>query len=222
MTDVVILGAGGTGREVCWLFCDDNTDKPKWNVLGFVDDNRDLHGMTRCGLPVLGGFDWLAANARKNFKVICAVGSPYSRKSLSDRAGELGLTFCNAIHPSVRLSRWVEAGTGSIIAAGSVLTTQISVGPQTLVNTNCTIGHDAAIGSYCCINPGCHISGGVRIGEGVECGVGSVIIQGRSVGDWSVIGAGAVVISDIPSGVTAVGVPCRVIKQHLTETLVAF
>src|SRR5690348_7960340 len=221
VTDVVIIGAGGTGREVCWIFEESNDVKPQWNLLGFVDDNRELHASQRCDLPVLGGFDWLATNAKKNLKVICAVGSPHARKTLTDRASDIGLSFCTAIHPSVQMSRWVEVGSGSIIEAGCVLTTQVTVGPHTLLNTNCTVGHDAQIGPFCCINPGCHISGAVRIGEGVELGAGSVVIQCRTVGHWSVIGAGAVVISDIPPGVTAIGVPCRVIKQHVTEPLVA-
>ncbi|HET9792113.1 MAG TPA: acetyltransferase [Candidatus Angelobacter sp.] len=220
VTDVVIIGAGGTGREVCWILQESNEVKPQWHLLGFVDDNRALHGSMQCDLLVLGGFEWLAANAKKNLKVICAVGSPHARKTLTDRASGIGLSFCAAIHPSVQMSRWVKVGSGSIIEAGCVLTTQVTVGPHTLLNTNCTVGHDARIGSFCCINPGCHISGAAKIGEGVELGAGSVVIQGRNVGDWSVIGAGAVVISDIPTGVTAVGVPSRVIKQHMTEPLV--
>lgn len=221
MTDVVIIGAGGTGREAYWIFGENNADKSQWNVLGFVDDNRALHGAMRCDLPVLGGFEWLAANAKKNFKVICAVGSPHARKVLTERASALGLSFCTAIHPTVQMSRWVKVGPGSMIASGCSLITDVIVGPHTLMNMNCTIGHDVVIGPYCSISPGCHLSGGVRFGEGVDFGVGAVIIQGRSVGAWSIIGAGTVVISDIPSGVTAVGVPGRVIKQHVTEALVS-
>src|SRR6202042_2394065 len=76
-------------------------------------------------------------------------------------------------------------------------------------------------GAYCNINPGCHISGYVKLGDGVDFGTGAVIIHGKSVGDWSIIGAGAVVAEDIPSKVTAVGVPCRVIKNHQLESSIA-
>jgi sugar O-acyltransferase (sialic acid O-acetyltransferase NeuD family) len=221
VTDVVILGAGGFARETYWVFLEDNEEKKKWNVLGFVDDKPGLQGAVLCDLPVLGGFGWLERNASKTLQVICAAGDNRTRKVLAERATALGLRFCTVIHPSVRMSRWVEVRPGTIIAAGSILTTQITLGPHTLVNLSCTIGHDTVVGAYCNINPGCQISGGVKFGEGVYFGTGAVIIQGKSVGDWSIIGAGAVVSADIPSHVTAVGVPCRVIKQHEPERSIA-
>jgi sugar O-acyltransferase (sialic acid O-acetyltransferase NeuD family) len=219
--DVVILGAGGFARETYWVFLEDNAEKKKWNVVGFVDDNSKLHGTALCNVPVLGGFDWLGQNTAKNFQVVCGVGNPRSRKAIAARASALGLDFCTVVHPNVRMSRWVELGAGTIVTAGCILTTQINVGPHTIVNLDTTIGHDTIIGAYCNINPGCHISGYVKLGDGVDFGTGAVIIHGKSVGDWSIIGAGAVVAEDIPSKVTAVGVPCRVIKNHQLESSIA-
>jgi sugar O-acyltransferase (sialic acid O-acetyltransferase NeuD family) len=214
MTDVVILGAGGLGRETSWLFEEANRDSKKWNVLGFVDDNPALHGVIQCDLPVLGGFEWFERRRDASLRVICATGSPASRRALAERAAALSLEFCQAIHPSARISRWVELGPGTMVAAGSVLTTQIQLGAHALVQVNSNIGHDCTIGAYCNINPGCHVSGNVKMGEGVDFGAGATVIQGKQIGEWSVIGAGAVVTQDIPAHVTAVGVPCRVIKRH--------
>lgn len=221
MTDVVILGAGGFARETCWAFLADNAEKKKWNLLGFVDDAPALQSQVRCDLPVLGGFAWLELNIGKHFEVICGVGNPRTRKLLAQRATALGFRFCTLIHPSVRMSRWVEVGPGTIITAGNILTTQITLGPHVLLNLDCTIGHDTVIGAYCNINPGCHISGSVTFGEGVDFGTGAVILQGKTVGDWSIVGAGAVVTADIPANVTAVGVPCRVIQEHRSEPALA-
>jgi sugar O-acyltransferase (sialic acid O-acetyltransferase NeuD family) len=221
MIDVVILGAGGFARETYWVFLEDNAEKKKWNVVGFVDDNPKLHGTALCDIPVLGGFDWLEQNAGKNFRAICGVGSPRSRKAIAVRASTLGFDFCTVVHPNVRMSRWVELGAGVIVAAGGILTTQIKIGPHTIVNMDSTIGHDTIVGAYCNVNPGCHISGCVKLGDGVEFGTGAVIIQGKSVGDWSIIGAGAVVAKDIPSHVTAFGVPCCVINNHQLESSIA-
>ena len=221
MIDVVILGAGGFARETLWVFQEDNENEKKWNVLGFIDDNMQSAGASRCDLPVLGTFQWLELNSRKNFQVISGVGNPNTRKHFSERAAALGLSFCSVIHPSAQLSRWVEIEPGTIVTAGCILTTQIQIGAHTLINLGSTIGHDAVIGSYCNINPGCHISGSVTLGDGVDLGTGAVIIQGHKVGEWSVIGAGAVVTDDIPSRVTAVGVPCRVIKWHEVKAFAA-
>jgi sugar O-acyltransferase (sialic acid O-acetyltransferase NeuD family) len=217
MTDVVIIGGGGCGREAYWVFLEDNADSKKWNVLGFVDDSPHLRGASLCNLPVLGDFTWLERNAGKDFKVVCAVGNPPTRRQLVSRAEALGLSFCTVVHPSVRRSRWVEIGPGSIVCAGNILTVQINVGPHVIINLACTIGHDSVIGEFCNINPGCHLSGAVRLGDGVELGTGTVIIQNKSIGDWSIIGAGAAVTDDIPRYVTAVGIPCRVIKKHEPE-----
>jgi sugar O-acyltransferase (sialic acid O-acetyltransferase NeuD family) len=217
MTDVVILGAGGSGREMYCLMLQDNEQKKRWNVLGFVDDKAELWGSLLCDLPVLGGVDWLERNRRKRIQLICSAGDPHVRKFFAERGADLELDFCTLIHPSAQMSRWVEIGPGTIITAGCVLTTQVKVGAHTLVNLNSTITHDCVIGAYCNINPGCRISGAVKFGDGVYFGTGAVILQGKSVGDWSVIGAGAVVTTNIPSYVTAVGVPCRVVKEHQLE-----
>lgn len=221
MTDVVILGAGGFARELYWLFLEANQESRRWNVLGFVDDKPELEGAVICELPVLGNMGWLEGNAHRGVRLICSAGDPRARRILAERGAALGYDFCTAVHPSARMSKWVDLGPGTIITAGCVLTTQIKVGAHTLLNLNSTIGHDAIIGAYCNINPGCQISGTVSFGDGVYFGTGAVIIQGKSVGEWTTIGAGAVVVSDIPSHVTAVGVPCRVIKRHQLEAAVS-
>ena len=53
-----------------------------------------------------------------------------------------------------------------------------------------------------------------NIGHGVELGTGMQIIQGKTVGEYSIVGAGAVVVRDIPSNCTAVGSPVKPIKYN--------
>jgi acetyltransferase-like isoleucine patch superfamily enzyme len=65
---------------------------------------------------------------------------------------------------------------------------------------------------YCVLAPGVHVSGSSHLEEGVEIGAGSVVIPGKRIGRNSVIGAGAVVTTDIPPHSVAVGVPAKVIK----------
>ncbi len=58
---------------------------------------------------------------------------------------------------------------------------------------------------------------GVKVGEGTHIGIGASVIPQMDIGPWSVIGAGAAVISRIPGHVTAVGVPARVIPLSIMK-----
>ena len=213
MKSVVIIGAGGFGREVLEIFKDQNKISRGWNILGFVDENKQLHGKILNSYPVLGGLDWLREHNNDNLGCVVAVGTCETRKQVVERLQEIGVNFYNAVHPSVIMSEFVEMGTDVIICAGSILTVNIKVGDHVHINLNCTIGHDAVIGRYCTINPIAAINGNNHLGEGVYVGTGATFIQRVSVGSWSTIGAGAVVTVDIPEKVTAVVVPAKVIKS---------
>jgi sugar O-acyltransferase (sialic acid O-acetyltransferase NeuD family) len=210
---VVILGAGGHARSVLHAFRDDNIRKKQWDVLGFVDDDKRIHEKIICGVPVLGGFEWFDAHERKDIHVMNAVASPKEKKNIVERAYEKNLKFCALIHPSVWKSEYVKIGEGTFIAAGNILTTYIEIGSHVIINLSCTIGHDSIVEDLCTIAPGVHLSGNAHIKRGSDIGAGSVILQGRSIGPWSVAGAGSVVNNDIPPSCTAAGVPARVVKR---------
>jgi len=210
---VVILGAGGLAREVYWIFCDVNKAEGAWAVLGFIDENPANWGKSLCGIPILGDFQWFeSANTKSEVKVICAVGSPRARRSLVKKAEQSGLSFITVAHLSVQASKYVDIGIGTVVAAGCILTTQIKIGNHVYLNLDTTVGHDVVIQDFVNVAPGCHISGNVMLREGADLGTGTVILQGITIGKWSVIGAGAVVIEDIPDNAVAFGVPARVVK----------
>jgi sugar O-acyltransferase (sialic acid O-acetyltransferase NeuD family) len=211
LTDLVILGAGGFAREVWWLAEEVNQDARSWNILGFVDEAPGAEGRVLCDLPVLGGFAWFEGRPEKPF-VICGAGSNRVRRHFVDKTRALGLSHATLVHPSVRKSRFVEIGTGSVICAGVVLTTQIRIGIHVNLNLGCTIGHDAVLEDFCNLSPGVHLSGGAHLEEGVDVGTGAVVLPGKRVGRDSVLGAGAVVTADVPPRSVAVGVPARVVK----------
>jgi sugar O-acyltransferase (sialic acid O-acetyltransferase NeuD family) len=213
MEKVVILGAGGHAREVLWVFAEENRVKPRWEVLGFIDENTVNKGKILCNLPILGDFTWFGKKGSHGVKVISGVGNCRTKLQFAEKAARLGLTFCSVVHPSVLMSDYVEVGEGTLISAGNIITTQVKIGNHVTVNLDCTISHDVVIGDYCTIAPGCHISGSVKFEEGVDFGTGATIIQGQSVGAWSKIGAGAVVHDEIPRNVTAVGVPARIVRK---------
>lgn len=208
---LVIIGAGGFGREVAWLVKEINDVQPEWDFLGFVDDHAT--GRTIEGYPILGTTAWLKeAGHDRSVHVVCAIGDPRTRRRVVDPLEAAGLSFATLVHPSVRSSRWVEVGAGSIICAGTILTTNIQVGKHSILNLGCRVGHDTTLGDFCSMMPGTNIAGEVTVGEGCYFGLNACVINRTRVGEWSIIGAGAAVVRDIPPRVVAVGVPAKPIK----------
>lgn len=211
MKDIVIIGAGGFGRETAWLIEDINKKNLEWNILGFVDDNPSIQGKEINGYKVVGDIDWLN---NQELYVVNAIGDPIIKKKVNDRLKYSKNKYPVLVHPSVICSDRVTIGEGSIICAGNIITVDIVIGNHVIVNLDCTLGHDCVIGNYSTILPSVNISGFVKISECVSVGTGSAIIQGISVGENTIIGAGSVVVKDLPSNCTAVGSPAKPIKFH--------
>lgn len=212
MKDLYIIGAGGFGREVAWLVERINGVCPTWNIKGFIDDNEDIYGKQESKYKVLGNCNYL--KTIEDAYVVCAVGSARIRKGIIEQVseGNQNLWFATLIDPSVLISDSVQIGEGTIICAGTIATVNINIGKHVIINLDCTIGHDAIIENYVTVYPSVNISGCTQIGVCTELGTGVQIIQGKTVGDESIIGAGAVVIRDIPGKCTAVGSPAKPIK----------
>lgn len=211
MKDIVIIGAGGFGREVAWLIEDINKENKEWNLLGFVDDNEEIQGKEINGYKVVGNIEWLK---NQELYVVNAIGDPIIKKKVMERLQGSKNKYPVLIHPSVIYSDKVTFGEGSIICAGNIITVNIEIGKHVIINLDCTIGHDAKIGDYSTILPSVNVSGDVDIEECVSVGTGSAIIQGIKIGNNTIIGAGAVVVKDLPANCTAVGSPAKPIKFH--------
>ena len=206
---LIIVGGGGFCREVIWLARECSS---LWDVKGILDDNPDVQGESFCDIPVLGPVsDWLTYN---DSWFCVAIGSPRTRKKVVEKMCSIGIPkFATLIHPSVLMSDYVQIGEGSIITAGCILTTQITLRCHTIVNLATSFGHDVVTGDYCTTAPHVAISGNVTMGNGVEVGTGAVIIQGITLGTGSFMGAGAVVSKNMPENILAVGCPARQVKH---------
>jgi sugar O-acyltransferase (sialic acid O-acetyltransferase NeuD family) len=212
---LVIIGAGGFGRSVAWLVDDINNDNKKWDLIGFIDENKEIHGQEVNGYPVLGDFSYFS---NKRFKepifAACAVSNPYHKANLVRTILDHGLRFTNLVHPSVKMSRFVTMGNGNIICADTIINVNAIIGNYVSINPKCGIGHDVVIKDYCTLYWDINLSGYVQVKAGCEIGTKATVIPEVTIGEWSVIGAGAVVVRDIPPHCTAVGVPAKPIKFH--------
>lgn len=212
MKDLVIFGASGFGREVAWAVERENKVSPKWNLLGFMDDNDSIQGAVINGYKVLGKTADIGKYPDAYF--VCAVGASRIREKIINNMKEVNpkVLFGTVIDPSVEMSDYVTIGEGTVICAHTILTVNIEIGSHVIINLDCTIGHDAVLQDFVTLYPSVNVSGITKIGHAVELGTGLQIIQGKSVGDYSIVGAGAVIVKDIPPKCTAVGSPAKPIK----------
>jgi len=205
---VVVAGVGGMGREALDLLLACNAQAPRYEILGFVDDDPQQHGTTCCGHPVLGGSDWV--EGRGDVGIVCAVGSNRIRARIAHRFRALGCErFPTVIHPAASVSSMATLAEGCIVAAGAVITCQIDIGRFAIINVGSTISHDNRLGDFAMLDPGAHLAGRVTLEAGVEVGTGESIITDCTVGEGTFVGAGAVVVGDLPAHTIATGVPAR-------------
>ncbi|HTE30247.1 MAG TPA: acetyltransferase [Chryseolinea sp.] len=207
---LLIYGAGGLGRELLSLLnaCSD------FEVTGFVDDTV-LKDTVVKGIKVLGGIE-VIRKAVKPVNVILAFGDPAVKAARVNALAQYDVRYPVIIHPSAVLqdASAITIGVGSVICAGTVMTTDIIVGEHVLINLNCTVGHDSRIGSRASLMPGVHVGGEVVIGDEVLVGAGTTILNRLNLGARCKIGMGSVVIRDIESGDVVAGVPARRIKSE--------
>jgi sugar O-acyltransferase (sialic acid O-acetyltransferase NeuD family) len=215
MKKLVIFGTGGFAREVHQIVEDLNAVAPSLDFLGFLDENPAQHGSMLHGYPVLGGIAWLA-DAREDVSVVVAIGNPSSKKKVVDQiCNTTKAQFATLLHPKAWVGNRVAIGAGSIICAGALITTDITIGRWVIVNIGSTVGHDAILEDYVTIAPTVNVSGSVVVAEGVDLGTGSTVIQGKNIAEWSIVGAGAVVVRDVEANKTVVGSPAKEIKSRI-------
>ncbi len=212
MKDLIIVGASGFGREVAWLVERINLQHPTWNLLGFIDDNDSIQNTVINGYSVLGKTDDIMSYADAYY--VCAVGSSKIRKKIIEHLELINpdIKYGVLIDPSVEKSDLIEIGEGSIICAHTILTVNIEIGKHVIINLDCTIGHDAVLRDFVTMYPSANVSGQSYIGFCSELGTGMQIIQGKKIGNCTIVGAGAVVVKDLPDKCTAVGSPAKAIK----------
>lgn len=200
--DVVIIGMGGHAKVVADIVLASGD-----NIRGFLDKS-DISD-TFLGYPVLGTDEEYRQFLDCYF--VIAIGSAYVRKKIARLLS--GVKWYTAIHPSAVISR-IDAviDEGTMIMANAVINSGASIGRHCIINTQAVIEHDDIVEDYAHISVGAKLAGAVHVGEGTHVGIGASVIEGKYVVGNSVVGAGAVVISDIQEPGTYVGVPAYKLK----------
>lgn len=193
MKDIIIVGAGGFGREVLAIIKNINSVKPTWHIAGFVDEGLQVGEFVN-GYKVLGGEDYINSLTTET-DVVIAISMPQIRKKIVNKIINNLISYPTIIHPTNYISDidFVKYGQGCVFCINTVFTTNISIGDFVLVNAGTIINHDAVIESFNTIMPGVNISTGAQIGEGCYIGTGTKISTPAFIEAWEKLPTGSII-----------------------------
>ncbi len=213
MARVVVIGASGHAKVVI-----DALERAGEHVVVGLIDARKPAGTPWYGHTVLGDEAALAGlvDELELEGVIIGVGDNAVRAAVADQVSTEvpALPFVNAVHPSAQLAGGASLGMGVVVAAGAVLGPDTTVSDHAIVYTGASLDHDGALGRCASLAPGVVTGGDVRIGAHTAIAIGATVLHGRSIGPHTVVGAGSVVVDDLPDHVVAYGSPARVIRPR--------
>ncbi|MQY14351.1 putative acetyltransferase EpsM [Streptomyces sp. RB5] len=215
MNGLVVIGAGGFAREAAQA-----ARAAGRELLGHLDDDPALHGVEVDGVPVLGGTELARELTGVDF-VVCA-GSPRDyavRARIVARLGLPGDRYATLADPTAVVSATSRLGPGCVLLAHTVLTASVRLGAHVAVMPHCVLTHDDEVGDYATLASGVRLGGAVRLGRGVYAGSGAQVREHTTVGPWSLLGMGSVVLGDVPPGEVWAGSPARRLREAGPEAL---
>lgn len=208
--NIILVGAGGYGRELVALLLSEPKDLQTWVIKGFLDDNPEKTGSLVSSYPILGTSDTYTPDANDVF--LLAVGNPHIRLQLAEKLLKKNAKLFTFIHSKALVLTDAKFGQGCVVYPNSVIANNAQLGDFVSVNYFTAIGHDVTIGNACVINAHCDIPGNVKIGNGVIIGNGSNMVPGIKIGDKAILGAGSTAFRNIPAGKTVLGCPAKAIN----------
>lgn len=210
---IVIWGASGHALVVADIV----RLRGEYEIIGFIDDvNSNRHGTSFYGMPILGGREQLEILKELGVKnLIFGFGDCEARLKLSELALAKGFELVTMIHPSAIIAKNVEIGPGTVAAAGAVVNPGSKIGNNVIINTSASVDHECIIEEGVHICPGVHLAGRVYVKRATWVGIGSTVIENIRIGSGCLVGAGAVVIHDIPDNSVVYGVPAKPIRKKI-------
>ncbi|HEX8682336.1 MAG TPA: acetyltransferase [Ardenticatenaceae bacterium] len=201
---VWVIGAGGHGKSVISVL-----RVSGYTVEGLVDDDSSLWGTEVLEVPVVGPVDELAG--RQNARAVIAIADNVARKQIAERLDHV--EWVTLVYPNNYLNPLARLGPGAVVFPGAVIGVDVSIGAHAIISGQCTVGHDTVLEDYVQLGPGAIVAGEAFVGEGTFLAMGSMVAQRVRVGGWSILGAGAAALRDLPAGCKAFGIPARPVGE---------
>ena len=213
MKELVIIGAGGMGREVFDLATQCDGYGRDYVIKGFIDDWVDALDSFKGYPPVLGSFSDYPI--QENDVFTCSLGDIQKKVKVCERILADGGEFLTLIHPRAQIGKNSKIGTGVIILFNAYIGADSVIGDFALVQIAATIGHDVQIGRYSRIDGGALCVGGTRIGDEVVIHTSAVINHRVVVESRATVGAGSLVIRKVKAGSSVFGNPAKKMDHML-------
>jgi sugar O-acyltransferase (sialic acid O-acetyltransferase NeuD family) len=207
MKRLLIIGAGGFGREVLGWALAVPPEARDWEIGGFLDENAHALDAHPCGYSIVG--DPATYVPARDDVLLPAIANPETKLRLCRGIRARGGRFATLIHPSVIVGPGCRIGAGCVLCPRAVLTTNVTVGDFVAINISSACGHDSVLGDGVTVSSFADITGAVRLGEGVFVGSHASVLPRVEAGDFAVIGAGSAVIRKVPARATVMGVPAK-------------
>ncbi len=211
---VVLIGSSGHAKVVA----DTIEREGKYSLIGLIDSFRPPDDRTQ-PYRILGTEETLATLVARGevYGGVVAIGDNWQRHVMAQRIKSLApaFVFVNAIHPSAQIAASVRIGEGTVIMAGAVVNSDCSIGACCILNTRSSLDHDSIMNDFSSLAPNATTGGNVAIGAFAAVSLGASVIHRRHIGAHAVIGAGAVVLNDVPDYSVAYGAPAKVVRQRL-------
>ena len=204
MSNIVIVGAGGFGREVLQYLKDIHGHDP---VKGFLDDNLTSVEPASLEQRILGRISDYAPQPDEEF--VLAIGNPGLRLRLANQLSERGARFITVIHPLAYVASSATLGTGCIIAPFATIGANALLSDQVVVTFYASVAHDAVVGPASALSPHSVANGGSRLGTAAFLGTAAIVNPTCGVGNFAKVAAGSVVYRDVPDRALASGNPAK-------------
>ena len=207
MKQLIIIGAGGFGREVHNMvpFCRGYGER--FVIKGFINDITDALDSFPGYAPIIGTIKDYVPQPDDVF--ICAIGDIEGRKKCVNMLLERGAEFIRLVHESAGWDRNTVVGKGCILCTRVGISCDCKIGDFTVFQDDCLVGHDTVIGDFCHFHVRAFVAGKVCIEDSVHVGPYALIHPGKKIGAAATVGAGAFVIRNINPGVTVYGNPAK-------------